>query len=615
MKKHSIIFFFLIVIIFIGCSSVKEVSNNKEIVKKPVNIQKKEAIQKVIQGSLFESKGDFANAILEYQEALAFDENPAIYFLLAKNYNELNKFSLAAANVKKALEFEPDNNEFKELLAGIFINTFQIDSAIKIYEEIIQSDSSNLQALFSLATLYKKSKPLSAITLYKKLIDELGPRWDILVNMMEIYGKLDRSNEELKAMEELLGLDPSNTRLKEMLAEYYFRSGKVDKTIEMLEDILELEPENDLIRLQLADILSRNNQIDKAIDIYSKLLEKNKTNPEYQSALGFLYAKKGDWEKAYHIFENIFKNDTIKIEYKLDISSYFYFQGDSDLVAQQFSKKLNKIIENKYPQDSRAFLYLSATYVKEDSLDLANKYFDLFLSTEKKNPVTKGISFFGTEVGRLFLSKDDFEQGIKYLEKTKELFLNDYFLLFYLGVGYSRVNNEEKSISYLEESLELNPPRELAIEIIGQLGLTYDGMKNFTKSDSLYELGLKLDPDNHLLLNNYSYSLSERGLQLERAEKMSKRALEKEPNNSSYLDTYGWILYKMGKFQDALIYIKKAVELRDADGGNGSVLNEHLGDIYFKLGDKDKALFYWNEAVRMNPDNQQAKEKIRKGGL
>lgn len=616
MKKYFVFVICLLALILAGCSSAKETIDNKEsIVAINKSSDRETAKQKVIQGSLYEAKGDFANAILEYQEALTHDENAAIYFLLAKNYNELSKFPTAAINVKKAIELDPVNNDYKELLAGIFINTFQIDSAIHVYEDVIKTDSSNLQALFSLATLYKKSKPLTSLNLYKKLVEELGPRWDILVNMMEIYSKLDKSSEELKTMEELIGLDPGNTKLKEMLAEYYFKSGKNDKAIEIYQEILETDPENDLVRLQLADLLSRSNQIDKSIDIYKKLLAKNGSNPEYQSTLGFLYVKKNDWPEAGKIFTKIIENDTLKVEYKLDICSFLYFQGDSDLVAESYSKKLNKLIAAKHPKDSRAYLYLSAIYAKEDSMAFVDEYFNTFLNKEKENPVTRNFSFFGTEVGRVFLAKDQFEKGAKYLESAKELFPNDYFLLYYLGIAYSRLNMNDKSLACLEESLDLNPTRELAVEIVGQLGLTYDGMKNFTKSDSLYELGLKLDPDNHLLLNNYSYSLSERGLQLERSEKMSKRALEKEPNNSSYLDTYGWILFRMEKYKDALIYVKKAVDLRDAVGGNGSVLNEHLGDIYFRLGDKENALLFWNQALKMNPDNNEVKEKIKKGGL
>jgi tetratricopeptide (TPR) repeat protein len=113
-------------------------------------------------------------------------------------------------------------------------------------------------------------------------------------------------------------------------------------------------------------------------------------------------------------------------------------------------------------------------------------------------------------------------------------------------------------------------------------------------------------------LNNYSYSLSERNLQLEISEKMSKRALEFEPDNSAYLDTYGWILFKMRKYDDAIKYIKKALELRDTVGEDASVLNEHLGDIYFEIGNKEKALHYWEEAIKTNPENLDITNKLKK---
>jgi Tfp pilus assembly protein PilF len=142
--------------------------------------------------------------------------------------------------------------------------------------------------------------------------------------------------------------------------------------------------------------------------------------------------------------------------------------------------------------------------------------------------------------------------------------------------------------------------------------MNYEEMQNHSKSDSLYEMGLKLDPNNHLILNNYSYSLSERNLRLEASEKMSRRALEFEPENSAYLDTYGWILFKLGKYDDAIRYIKKAIELRDAVGEDGSVLNEHLGDIYFEIGNKEKALYYWEEALKINPANEDVVNKVKK---
>jgi tetratricopeptide (TPR) repeat protein len=579
LRKYLLAFLWIIPVLFFSCSAGKDTIDSKQPVKVP---EKKEpnikaAANKIIEGSLYEAKGDFANAILEYQEALSSDESSAIYFLLAKNYAELSKFSLAMENIRKAIALDSSNDEYRELLAALFISTWQIDSAITVYESLVKKDSSNTQALFNLAALYKKSKPLSAIQLYKKLINELGPNWDVLVGMIEIYSKLNKPKEELETLENLMELDPGNTQLKSMLAEFYFRMGEDEKSLEVHKDILEIEP----------------------------------GNSEVRTRLGFLYMRKNDFDGAEKIFYDIIKNDTVKILTKLDICSWIYFREESH-EANSVAKKLFKQITITHPEDSRAFMYLSALYAKENNIDSAKKTLGEFIENERKNPVTNRASLFATEVGRVCLSGNDIENAIFFLEKTKDLYPNDLFLLFYLGFAYSRVGNSDASIPCLENALSLNPPKEIALDIINQLGMEYDRMKNYIKSDSLYEIGLNIDPDNHLILNNYSYSLSERNLRLEASEKMSKRALEFEPENSSYLDTYGWILFKLGRYNDAIKYITKALELRDAVGEDASVLNEHLGDIYFEIGDKEHALYYWEEALKVDPENKDVINKLKK---
>jgi tetratricopeptide (TPR) repeat protein len=126
------------------------------------------------------------------------------------------------------------------------------------------------------------------------------------------------------------------------------------------------------------------------------------------------------------------------------------------------------------------------------------------------------------------------------------------------------------------------------------------------KSDSLYEVSIEKHPDNSLLLNNYSYSLSERGIQLEKALSMVKKALKSEPDNGAYLDTIGWIYYKMGDYKAAQDYIKKALQLRD---DNPEVI-EHLGDVYYKMNLLDEARINWEKALELDPQNIELKQKI-----
>jgi Tfp pilus assembly protein PilF len=136
-------------------------------------------------------------------------------------------------------------------------------------------------------------------------------------------------------------------------------------------------------------------------------------------------------------------------------------------------------------------------------------------------------------------------------------------------------------------------------------------LHRYQESDSLYEEGLKLDPKSALLLNNYGYSLAERGLQLRRALEMSKQAVSAEPDNSAYLDTYGWIFYQLENYNDAAGYIEKSV----ATGKASSVVHEHLGDVYLKLGRKKQAVELWKKALEMDPKNEAVKEKILRGAI
>ena len=135
--------------------------------------------------------------------------------------------------------------------------------------------------------------------------------------------------------------------------------------------------------------------------------------------------------------------------------------------------------------------------------------------------------------------------------------------------------------------------------------------RSWTDSDRIYEEALKLEPNNHLIMNNYSYSLSVRGEKLPRALEMSKKAVEQQPKNASYLDTMGWIYFRLGKFDDAKNYIIQAV-----DAGNASAeVNEHLGDVYYRLNDSQKAVEYWKKAVELDSKRESAKERLKKGGL
>jgi tetratricopeptide (TPR) repeat protein len=189
-------------------------------------------------------------------------------------------------------------------------------------------------------------------------------------------------------------------------------------------------------------------------------------------------------------------------------------------------------------------------------------------------------------------------------KKGAEKFPNDFRLNYLTGNTYYRQGNNKDAMPYLEKAIEITPND---LNALSNLGLIYDALKMYPETDRLYSNAFKYYPDNALLLNNYAYHLAERGEKLKEALEMSKKSLDKEPDNSSYLDTYGWILYKLKDFKNAAKYIEMAIQK-----GKNATLLDHLGDIYLAMDEVVKALKAWDEALKLEPDNQDIRYKAEK---
>jgi Tfp pilus assembly protein PilF len=142
--------------------------------------------------------------------------------------------------------------------------------------------------------------------------------------------------------------------------------------------------------------------------------------------------------------------------------------------------------------------------------------------------------------------------------------------------------------------------------VLHSLAIIYDKTVQWVESDSIYTELIQSDSTDAQAFNNYSYSLVERGNKLDFALSLSKKAILLSPMSSAYLDTYGWIHYKIGNIDSAEIYIKKSVELEDTN----TVVLEHLGDVLISKSKFEEAMIYFRRALELNPDNTVLRKKL-----
>jgi tetratricopeptide (TPR) repeat protein len=257
-------------------------------------------------------------------------------------------------------------------------------------------------------------------------------------------------------------------------------------------------------------------------------------------------------------------------------------------------------LHKEAPGDWRPCWYLGALAASQHKDSIAGIYFEQVTKLEEHHG--DAWWFFGSSL---------FEQGkytklLEAMEQAQKAVPNDFRFYLLEGLALTRMEKQEDAVQPLQKAHNLNPKD---LNTLSTLALTLDGLHRYQESDSLYEEGLRLDPKSALLLNNYGYSLAERGLQLKRAREMSNQAITTEPDNSAYLDTYGWIFFRLEDYTNAALYIEKSI----ATGKASAVVHEHLGDVYLKLGRKEQAIELWKKALEMDSKNEAVKEKILHG--
>src|SRR5205807_1631061 len=125
-------------------------------------------------------------------------------------------------------------------------------------------------------------------------------------------------------------------------------------------------------------------------------------------------------------------------------------------------------------------------------------------------------------------------------------------------------------------------------------GSMFERTKKYDSAEAEFRKVLEINPDNPNALNYLGYMLADRGMKLEEASLMIKRALDQEPDNGAYLDSMGWVYYQLGKLNEAEGMLVRAVERT----GQDPTVHDHLGDVYFKLGKTKEAISQWQNSVK-----------------
>jgi len=566
MKKYidrtSCVVILWVAIQILGCAGT---TANRSFESTELNKQKPDmmAVQLYVDGVLYETSHNFAAALLAFQEAQLYDSTSSdITKAIAANYLRLGKNESALRTLQQYLQHSPEDMEILELLAQIHINQQQWDEVEKIYLHMLDLEPANRDLLFSIAIFYlQKNEKNKALGFFQRILDQQsGPDPQVLVNLGELQIDMQKYGDAVETYRQLIKTEP-----EEVLGYfgYGIASELMGDTLTALREyyhVLDIDPGFNRARDRLADISLARNDYARALGLYEEAIRQDSTN-----LAGWLQLSELLWEN----------NDTTR------------------------AMAVHSDIKSKFPEEWRVYVNAGRMYMDMRKYDAAREEFTRVIE------LAPDLFWGWLYSGIALMFQDSVEQALPSLMKAHEISPEDPLTNYYLGLALNRLGEPAAAIEYLRAALAFRPDWLSAISTMAE---SYASLNDFVMADSLFAMALSLDPDNALILNNYGYTLSERGIRLEEAIAMATKALDMEPENGAYLDTVGWIYYKMGKYEKSLEYIEKANNVRPF---NPEVL-EHLGDVYEKLGHMNKAVEAWSNALKLDQDNPELRNKLDK---
>ena len=495
--------------------------------------------------------------------------------------------------------------------------------------EIVTKPKENVRAIahFMDGQLFMSQGNYSMAILEFQDALELDPEASsIIVSMAECYWKLGKAKKSEELLFNALNINPKDNEAREILANQYIYQNKHDKAIEQYRVLAENAVEGDtkyliaLAKLVLSqnninesislfikayekdksriDILEeaanlslRSRQLEKATNLYKQLIDIDKNNSYYLSTYIDLIVMSGDYDNGIVALKSLIDIEGETTE-RLSQLGILYYNTNQAVKAKPI---FNKLISMDH-FDATTMHFLSNIYIEQGILDSALIIANKIIDHHPSDP--RGY----LDAALTELNNENPIGAIEILEPVNRTFNNEFSIQYLLGSSYQQLEEYDKATVVLRQSLKIYPESRGARHT---LAIASDALNYWNESDSLYEGLIESDTNDVQALNNYSYSLVERNIQLNKALAMAKKAIELEPNNAAYLDTIGWIYYKMDNVEKALNFIRKSVELDN----NNAVVLEHLGDVLFSNNQIEEAMLFYLKALDIDKNNEILQQK------
>lgn len=575
--KNQIIYFLLFTLF--SCNSTKHVILQGKESHVLSADEQREFYLHFYEGLRLKEEGLFAEAYESFQKSSKIDStDTGLIVEMAFMQLVSGKKEEALKGLQEAVRSEPDNWWYNTNLISLYIQDKKYEEAIAIGESLLKKYPEKEYAYNILIQLYKETKRISkAISLYEKLERITGVNERIIFDKIRLYLADNNIKKAHAEIDKLIQKFPKDNRYYVLKGDMLMQQGKSQEAYALYQSILKNDPQNPLAFVSLSEYYKVVNNHEKSMEYIMLALQNGQL--DMTSKLEIL---------GQHI-EHIIKADG-KIEE---------------------TENLFKLLIDYYPLEEEVHGYYAAFLQYMKRTEEATLAYESMLNINPNNQQT-WLSLI-----QIYFDKKAYEKVIEITNRAIESTNEKLIFYFYKGITLEITEQYEEALNTHTTALSYYKPGEkpeLKSDVYAHLGDIYMKLEKTEEAFQAYEESVTINPNNLVALNNFAYYLSIEKRELQKAERMSAKTVEKEPRNSTYLDTYAWIFYQQGNYSLAKFYIERAIDNMKNDQSPGVIL-EHYGDILWMLGGHDtKAVETWQKAYDSGHQTDELKNKIENKG-
>lgn len=554
MKKYLLLLLLNALLLWTFQSNGQQASSPKKNTKTPSIAEIEDTFT---EGMRLYLKMDYSDAIMVWESLLQKEKNdPAIYFYLAKSYLEVKNSTSAIQNAKEANRLSPHSLDYGLFYADLLMINQKYPEAITCLVQLLQFDGMQSEVNIRLAQAY----------LYQENYDAA----------LQALSKINLQLSEY----------PEIYRMKQVI---YLKQNAFDQMIQEGEHLLLDYPEETLFSWEFLDIIDFS-KWPNAENRMLKLSEKYPEMGQIQILLAKYYIEKKSTELAFRFIANSLKDPMMEdfIVGNVTMNAFALIQGKEDFKKAEIL--LDQIL-TVYPKNAK-FLTL-----KGDLLSSDNRLLESQSYYRRSLKINSGKFEIWQRVIQIDFELNQIDSVIVHVDEALELFPNQGFLYFQLGFAQFMQSKNFQALASLESAKNYATTKDgWYIQLYSILGDTYQSLGRHKDSDTAFDIVLSVSPEEEHVLNNYSYYLSLRKINLDKAAQMSKILVDKFPENGTYLDTYAWVMFQKADYSIAVNFLEKAV---NGDKKESAVVWEHYGDALFKANRLEEALDAWKKAKKL----------------